>query len=275
MSEPSIVALIPARAGSKRIQGKNIKPLAGYPLLAYTVAAAHQSGVFAAILVSSDSGAILETARNYGPTCGLECPLSVAHKDMDADIQWVEHAFQEAKWARGISEADDETLAEKFDAFAILRPTSPFRTADTIHRAWQQWLERGQDYDSMRAVEPVQQHPCKVHSIVSMSWSGQECLRSCCDAGRLHGYYIPSRTTPHHSSPTQSLPKLYAQNASLEIAWTKTVTEKHSISGALIMPFFTEGYEGINLDTMDDWYLAETLIERGLAKLPEVGLVEV
>ena len=75
---------------------------------------------------------------------------------------------------------------------------------------------------------------------------------------------------PRHSSPSQFHPTVYAQNASLEISWTCNVTGKGSISGDIIKPFFTQGYEGFDVNTEDDLILAEALIARGLAQLPEV-----
>ena len=73
-----------------------------------------------------------------------------------------------------------------------------------------------------------------------------------------------------HSAPSQLSPVCYKQNASLEISWTRNVTERGSISGDVIKPFFTEGHEGFDVNTEEDWILAEALIERGLAKPPEV-----
>ena len=75
---------------------------------------------------------------------------------------------------------------------------------------------------------------------------------------------------PWHSLPTQTLWKVYVQNASLEIAWTRVLQEHGNISGNRIMPFFTEGYEGFDFNTEDDWILAEALLERGLVTLPKL-----
>ena len=75
---------------------------------------------------------------------------------------------------------------------------------------------------------------------------------------------------PSHSAPSQITNHYYIQNASLEISWTRNVTERGSISGDVIKPFFTDGYEGFDLNTEDDFILAEALIEGGLATLPEV-----
>ncbi|MBL8103117.1 MAG: hypothetical protein JNM02_11335, partial [Anaerolineales bacterium] len=86
---PSIIALIPARAGSKRVQGKNIRPLAGHPLIAYTICAAKQSGVFADILVSTDSEEYAEIARQYGAEVPFLRPAEIAG-DLALDIEWLD-----------------------------------------------------------------------------------------------------------------------------------------------------------------------------------------
>lgn len=253
------VALIPARGGSKRIPHKNVKPLNGVPLIRYTIAAARQSGVFAGIFVSTDSPEVKLAMRGAG-VCVIDRPAEFA-TDESPDIAWVEHALGETY-----------CLDTEPDCFSILRPTSPFRTAATIRRAWAQWCELGAGFDSLRAVELSRQHPCKQWRVIA-DWNGSNLLESACDGGRLHGYYVGSSETPHHSSPTQSLPAFFAQTAALEIAWTKTVTEQRSISGRRIMPFFhiDGSFESVDLNTYDDWLFAEWLIQSGRATLPEVG----
>lgn len=246
MSGLICVALIPARGGSKRIPGKNTKLLGGHPLIAYTIAAAKQSGVFAGVFVSTDSPDVKLAVRGSG-VCTIDRPAAFG-ADESPDIQWVEHALDETYCV------DAEP-----DCFAILRPTSPFRPAGTIRRAWEQWCELGQHFDSLRAVEPVRQHPCKMWRLIP---GGIDPLCG-------HTWNV-GHGAPHHSSPTQMLEPLYVQNASLEIAWVSTVTQQHSISGELVMPFLTEGYEGFDLNDLRDWAYAEWLVESGRAKLPEV-----
>jgi len=75
---------------------------------------------------------------------------------------------------------------------------------------------------------------------------------------------------PWHSTPYQGLPEIYIQNASLEIAWTRVVFEGRTISGEVVMPFFTEGYEGFDVNHLYDWQLAEELVRTGQARLPEI-----
>ena len=75
---------------------------------------------------------------------------------------------------------------------------------------------------------------------------------------------------PWHSSQYQSLPEVYVQNASLEIAWTRVVFEEKTIAGTVLMPFFTKEYEGFDVNNSYDWTLAEHLVKNGQARLPSV-----
>ena len=76
------------------------------------------------------------------------------------------------------------------------------------------------------------------------------------------------KVLPWHSTPYQTLPEVYIQNASLEIAWTRVVFDERTIAGELIVPFFTEGHEGFDVNRPYDWQYAEELVRTGQAKLP-------
>jgi CMP-N-acetylneuraminic acid synthetase len=242
--QPTIVALIPARSGSKRVPDKNIRSLAGHPVMAYTIAAALQSGIFADVIVSTDSEHYAEIARHYGAEVPFLRPLEIAG-DISPDIEWLAYTLEK------LEEND-----RKYDCFSILRPTSPFRMPQTIQRAWQTFLaEKG--IDSLRAVERCQQHPGKMWVI-----RGKRMLP-------LLPLSPPEK--PWHSSQYQSLPEVYVQNASLEIAWTRVVFEQRTIAGSVIMPFFTKEHEGFDVNNPYDWKLAEHWISIGDAKLPHVS----
>lgn len=238
----TLYAFVPARAGSKRIVAKNIRPLAGHPLIAYTLAAARASSVFTRVIVSTDSLDIAQTAKRYGAEAPFLRPSELAG-DRSPDIEWIRHLLAELR-ARG----------EAPDAFSILRPTSPFRQPDTIQRAAKRFL--GSRADSLRAVQKVTEHPGKM-------WVRR---------GEHVTPLLPfsSEGTRWQSTPYQALPEVYVQNASLEIAWTRTVEDKGSIEGDLVLPFFSEGYEGFDLNDEVDWIVAEQLHATGRAKLPVV-----
>src|SRR5262245_57387498 len=90
----SVVALIPARQGSKRVPGKNVRALAGHPVLAYTIAPAIESGVFQSVIVSTDSEEVAAIARHYGAEVPFLRPAALAG-DTSPDIEWVEFTLAE------------------------------------------------------------------------------------------------------------------------------------------------------------------------------------
>lgn len=79
------------------------------------------------------------------------------------------------------------------------------------------------------------------------------------------------KNPPWHSRPYQALPRVYVQNASLEISWTRVPMNEGTISGEKILPFLTEGQEGFDINQPEDWWLAEELLKRGQAVLPPVS----
>ena len=239
--QPTIVGLIPARAGSKRVPDKNIRPLAGHPVMAYTITAALQSEVFSDVIVSTDSEKYAEIAKYYGADVPFLRPPELAG-DVSPDIEWLEYTLKRL-----------QEEGREYDCFSILRPTSPFRQPETIQRAWQAFLaEVG--VDSLRAVEKCQQHPGKMWVV----------------RGKRMTPLLPLSPPeqPWHSSQYQSLPEVYVQNASLEIAWTRVVLQERTIAGSTIMPFLTEEYEGFDVNNPYDWNLAEHLVTKGKVQLP-------
>ncbi len=239
----SIVALIPARAGSKRVPDKNIRPLAGHPLIAYTISSALQSQVFSAVIVSTDSQLYGDIAGHYGAEVPHLRPSELAG-DRSPDIEWVEYTLPRL-----------QENGRDYDCFGILRPTSPFRLPETIKQAWQAFLA-GEGADSLRAVEKCKQHPGKMWVV----------------RGNRMVPLLPLTPSeqPWHSSQYQSLPEVYAQNASLEIAWSRVVFESRTIAGNVLLPFFTKDYEGFDLNSAYDWNLAEHLVDSDQARLPSI-----
>lgn len=238
----SVIALVPARGGSQRVPGKNIRELAGHPLIAYSIASARESGVFTDVVVSTDSDEIAAVARRYGAEVpGLRAPeLATA---TSPDIDWVLETMR----------------ARPEDAFAILRPTSPFRTAGTLRRAWDRFLELGPRIDSLRAVEVVRQHPGKMWVVEG------ELMRPLLEQ--------PSDGTPYHSTQFAALPTVHVQNSSLEIAWRHVLDgSPPTIAGNRLAPFFTDELEGFSVDYPDDIALAERLVADGRARLPQIQL---
>ena len=237
------VALIPARSGSVRVPDKNVRRLNGHPLIAYTIAAARGSGVFDAVVVSTDSEDYARIARHYGAEVPFLRDAAIAGST-SPDIEWVRHALDAL-----------EGQGRSFDAFSILRPTSPFRKPETIQRAWAAFTS-AEGVDSLRAVEPVSQHPGKMWVI---------------RGGRMTPLMpLNPEGPPWHSQQMASLPKVHVQNASLEIAWTDMARRTGSIAGSVLVPFLTEGDEGVDINGPQDWFWAEHLISTSEARLPAV-----
>lgn len=226
-----MIGLIPARAGSQRCPGKNTRLLGGQPLIRWSIDAAQASHLFTEILVSTDDAVAAQIAQDAGV---LVHPRQPDHATATApDILWVRDALE----------------GRPCDLFAILRPTSPFRTASTIRRAYAMLV--GSGAHSVRAVEKVSQHPGKM-------WV---------DDGKLIRPLLDRRHddgTPWHSSPTQSLPRVYLQNASLEMAWTWVVAATGTISGLHVAPLLTDPVEGFDINTPEDFDQAARLMETWL-----------
>jgi N-acylneuraminate cytidylyltransferase len=141
------------------------------------------------------------------------------------------------------------------EVFAILRPTSPLRTPETICTAVAA-LRADPGADSLRGVELVSQHPAKM-------WLVDEemrRMRPLLDDGGAH--------PPWHSTPYQALPRVHVQNASLEVARVRCVDEYDTIAGREIIPFVLPGHEGFDLNEPVDWLVLEGLLESGEASLP-------
>lgn len=239
------VAFIPARSGSKRVPNKNIKPLNGHPLLAYTIRAAIDSGVFDAVVCATDSETYAEVARYYGAEVPFLRSAEIAG-DKSPDIEWVVWMLNALK-----------KQGRDYEMFSILRPTSPFRLPETIRRAWA-IFSNDPGADSLRAVGKCKQHPGKMWVI---------------HGKRMLPVMPFSRgSTPWHSSQYAALPEIYAQDASLEIAWSRIALEQNSIAGEAIIPFVSHGLEGFDINEPEDWLLAEHYLAKGEASLPAIHL---
>jgi CMP-N,N'-diacetyllegionaminic acid synthase len=237
---PSAVALIPARAGSERVREKNVRSLAGHPLLAYAIATARRARVFDRVVCSTDSTKIADVATRYGADVPFLRPASFA-TSTSPDIEWIAHALDQ--------------LDEHYDLFAIVRATNPFRGPDVLQRGLEQLLATP-EADSIRAVELVKQHPGKMWVLEGKT------MRPLLDQSHLD--------TAWHAGQYQALPRIYVQNSALEIAWTRVVSQTGTREGRVVAPYLTNGYEGFNIDDEEDWERARRLLDAGEVSLPDV-----
>ena len=243
MSDPSAVAFVPARSGSERVPGKNVRTLAGHPLLAYAIETALQAGVFECVVVSTDSEEIADVARWYGADVPFLRPVEFA-SSTSPDIEWLAYTV--------------EQLEDRYELFALIRATNPFRGPDAVRRGFEQLLATP-EADSIRAVELVKQHPGKMWLIAEDGRTMAPLL----DQSHLDVAW--------HAGQYQALPQVYVQNSALEIAWTRVVTASGTREGEALAPFLTQGLEGFNVDDEEDWERAERLVATGAAVLPSVG----
>lgn len=226
-----LTILIPARAGSKRVPRKNMRMLGRKRVIQWTVEAAEAAHV-AKIIVSSDDPNALLFAHDWA---------------LESHYRKPEHATDDAtdfSWVYDLREMIETPY------FCILRPTSPFRTASTIRRAFAQLV--GSKAHSVRAVQRVHSpHPAKMWQLEAGTKFMQPVMRGSHPDG-----------TYWHSSPTQSLPVVYKQTSSLEMAQTWVIEGTKTISGYNIAPFLTDELESLSIDTEDDWARAEEIVSQ-------------
>jgi CMP-N,N'-diacetyllegionaminic acid synthase len=244
-----VVALIPARAGSKRAPGKNIRILNGHPLLAYAVATAREAGIFNGVYVSTEDFETARIAERYGAKPILRPPEYA--RDWSPDIDWVTHALDLLHMAECAP-----------DAFAILRPTSPFRRGAWVYAAWERFVKFGSD--SLRAMRPVSEHPCKM-------WRLQASGGNAGNAVALPLLPFSADSAPWHSMPTQELPRVYVQTAALEIGWACNV-QNGTIAGDRVLgwPCESDAPESIDVNTEADWSRCVELAAEHPEYLPTV-----
>ena len=228
-----------------RVPNKNVRILGGHPLLAYTISAALDSGVFHDVVCVTDDEEYANIARHYGAKVPHLRPAETAIST-SPDIDWV-------KWIL----AELASNNHSYDYFSILRPTSPFRTPATIQRAWKLFSSDPEAH-SLRAVTPCTEHPGKMWNVTGnrMTPFIQQTING----------------VSWHSSQYASLPAVYVQDASLEIAKASVINQFNSISGEIVVPFLSKNREGFDINTEDDWVLAEHYVRQNPNILPRVSV---
>ena len=234
-----ILALIPARGGSKGIPRKNIRTFAGYPLVAWSIAAGLQAKSVSRVIVSTDDEEIAAVAREYGAETPFMRPRELA-QDRTTDLPVFEHAL---KWL-------EDTEAYKPGIVVQLRPTSPVRPMDCVDGAVRILVEHA-DADSVRGVVPAAQNPYKM-------W-------------QFNGYEKPMKPllevegiTEPYNAPRQILPPAYWQTGHIDAIRTSTITSKQSLTGSVVYPLVIDPRYTVDIDTLADWQKYEALVYSGL-----------
>ena len=233
-----ILALIPARGGSKGIPRKNIRNFAGYPLIAWSIASGLQAHTVNRVIVSTDDEEIASVAREYGAETPFMRPHELA-QDRTTDLPVFEHAL---KWLEDIE-------GYKPDIIIQLRPTSPIRPKDCVDGAVKVLMENP-DTDCVRGVVPAGQNPFKM-------W-------------RFNGYDKPMKpllevegVSEPYNAPRQILPPVYWQTGHIDAIRTSTITRKHSLTGSTIYPLVIDPRYTVDIDTPADWAKYEALAYHG------------
>lgn len=231
--ENSLSVVIPARSGSKRVPGKNLRLVDGQPLLKIAIDKARKVVSDQNVYVSTDSLELADLARGWGAKVPKLRPEKYA-EDMSIDYLWVEDAI--LGWPI------------QTEYFAILRTTSPLTQSDSILRAFKK-LQRYSGYDSIRAIRRVAEHPGKMWRLV-----GNEAIP-----------LLPQIVgdTPSHSRPTQSLEQIYVQCGAFEVAKTSSVLQSRSIHGGRVLGYVLESPEDLDINSELDLSAASLLLEKG------------
>jgi len=238
MKNPKILALIPARGGSKGIPCKNIRPFAGYPLISYSIAAGLQAKTVTRVIVSTDDEEIAAVARSFGAEVPFLRPAELA-QDKTTDLPVFEHAL---KWLA-------ENEGYKPDVIVQLRPTSPIRPKDCVDNAVRLLLAHP-EADCVRGVVPVGQDPHKMWRIEP-------------ESGRMIPLLTVEGIAEPYNAPRQNLPPVYWQTGHIDAIRSATILQKGSLTGELIFPLVLDPSYTVDLDRLNDWTRSEWAVTFG------------
>lgn len=206
-----VIAIIPARGGSKGIVGKNIVPLMGHPLIAFTIAAAMQSKFISRAIVSTDSEDIAQIARKYGAEVPFLRPAEFA-TDTSTDREFLVHATHWFLANEGVAP----------DYFVHLRPTTPLREPALIDQAIQR-IQQNPQATSLRSAHLALKTPYKWFEL---------------DASGYFEGIRPQDTRPeYYNLPRQSFPPVYDPNGYVDIVRTSQLLASDSVHGTRILGF--------------------------------------
>ena len=237
MNEIKVLAIVPARGGSKGIPRKNIRIFAGHPLIAYSIAAGLQARQMMRVLVTTDDEEIAQVARGCGAETPFMRPAELA-QDRTTDLPVFQHAL---RWLAEHEDYHPQVVVH-------LRPTTPIRPPDLVDRSVALLLAHP-EADSVRGITPAHQNPFKMWLM-----DGEE--------KPIHPLTTVPGIEEPYNSPRQILPKAYAHTGLIDTIRPATILEMNSMSGRTILPIlFDPGYD-TDLDTPEDWKQAEERVLR-------------
>ena len=222
-----VLAIIPARSGSKSIKDKNIRLINAKPMLAYSIEHALRAKCIDRVIVSTDSEEYAKIARKYGAETPFIRPKEYA-TDISLDIDVFEHAL---KYLEEKESYSPELVVQ-------LRPTYPIRRISDIENMVS-YMKNNPDIDSMRCIAPAKEVPYK------MWFKNNDNIIS----------PIMTDIPECYNMPRQQLPKVYYQNACIDVIRTEVILEKHSMSGERIAGY--EMDENFDIDTEEEFIAAE------------------
>ena len=220
-----ILALITARGGSKRLPGKNIRPLGGKPLIVWSIDVAKDSLEICDILVSTDDSAIAAVCEKAGAYVKWLRPAELAI-DTASSVDVALHALDWYEAEKGA-----------VDGLLLLQPTSPFRTQATVQRGIELFSQH--DYQPVLGVSPTHAHPMWAH--------------------KMEGdYLVPFMGEHGFRTRSQDLPSAYVVNGSFYLITPAELRACRSFVGAKTIPLLVESpQEAVDIDTAWDWEIAE------------------
>ena len=231
---PEVLAIIPARGGSKGIPHKNIREFAGYPLIAYSIAAGTRASRVTRVIVSTDDQEIASIARDFGAEVPFMRPAILAG-DLTLDLPVFKHALT---WL-----LENENYYP--DVVVQLRPTSPIRPVNLVDQAVGKLFDHP-EADSVRGVVPAGQNPHKMWRI-----NADGTMKSLL---KIEGIAEP------YNEPRQKLPPVYWQTGHIDVIRTGVILDGGSMSGEVILPEFIDPAYTVDIDSWRDWARYEWLV---------------
>ncbi|HEX3999265.1 MAG TPA: acylneuraminate cytidylyltransferase [Pirellulales bacterium] len=235
VARPEVLAIVQARGGSKGLLRKNVLPLGGHPLLAYSIASALAAESITRLIVSTDDDEIAAVAAQYGAEVPFRRPPELAADDTP-DYPLFVHALD---WL-------DREGSYRPEIVVQLRPTTPLRPRGLLDEAVR-LLSADLQADCVRGVTTPKQTPYKM-------WR---------DAA--NGYLAPLMATEFaepYNMPRQKLPTAYWQTGHVDAIRTTTIRQQHSLTGKRVRPVFVDWSYCVDIDTLADFELAQQVIDR-------------